>query len=111
MTQNSSKNFKVFSDRQLHIIFKTDLKMCILDKFVLSKFPCTLQRALPAKVFKPIMNCHANLKMGSHDLSSHTFRSGLRFWKWPQKGVLKKQNLDFYSASTTFCKIFKTKKN
>ena len=44
-----------------------------------------LQRALASKLLKS----HTVFEMGSHDLSPHTFRSGLQFWKGPQKGVLK----------------------
>ena len=34
-----------------------------------------------------IVKCHTILEMGSHDLSPHTFRSGLQFFKGLQKGV------------------------
>ena len=36
-----------------------------------------------------IVKCHTILEMGSHDLSPHTFRSGLRFFKGLQKGFKK----------------------
>ena len=37
----------------------------------------------------PIVKCHTILLMGSHDLSPHTFGSGLRYLKGLQKGVKK----------------------
>ena len=46
---------------------------------------------------EPIVKCQTILEMGSHDLSPHTFGSGLRFLKGLQKGV-KKLFLDLFSA-------------
>ena len=45
-----------------------------------------------------IVKCHTILEMGSHDLSPHSFRSGLRFFKGLQKGVLKKLFVYLFSA-------------
>ena len=41
------------------------------------------------KTTEQIVKCHTILEMGSHDLSPHTFRSGLQFFKGLQKGVKK----------------------
>ena len=41
------------------------------------------------QIIEPIVKCHTILDMGSHDLSPHTFWSGLWFLKWLQKGVKK----------------------
>ena len=49
-----------------------------------------------------IVKCHTILEMRSHDLSPHTFRSGLRFWKGPQNRDKKKLFLDLFSELANY---------
>ena len=51
-------------------------------------FPATSQSS-STQTAEPIVKCHTILKMGSHDLSPHTFRSGPQFWKGLLTGVKK----------------------
>ena len=62
---------------------------------------------------EPIVKCHTILEMGSHDLSPHTFGSGLRFFKGLQKGV--KKNWTYFQSresligcNTNLCRPLKT---
>ena len=68
---------------------KRGFKKTFLDLF--SELAKSLQPTLESssiQTTEPIVKCHTILEMGSHDLSPHTFGSGLIFERAP-KGVIK----------------------
>ena len=71
---------------------KGGLKKLFLDLFSeLAKSSQPTSESPSIQTTEPIVKSHTILLMGSHDLSPHTFRSGIQFWKGSQKGVLNKQ--------------------
>ena len=62
-------------------------KMCLNIFSELAKSSQPTLESSSIQTTEQIVKWHTILEMGSHDLSPHTFRSGLRFFKGFQKGV------------------------
>ena len=75
--------------------FKKKLFLNLFSELAKSSQP-TLESS-SIQTTEHIVKCHTILEMGSHDLSPHTFRSGLQFFKGSKRG-LKKLYLDLFSA-------------